>query len=58
MRVIFLAATILCLMEMAASAQPSKINPRPDATSVEGPAGTSAEPSKMNQNPDALASRG
>jgi hypothetical protein len=49
MRVIFLAATMLCLMEMAASAQPSKMNPNPDAIGVEGPTGTSAEPSKMNQ---------
>ena len=47
MRAIFLAATILCFTELAASAQPSKMNPNPNATGVEGPAGTSAEPSKM-----------
>lgn len=58
MRVIFLAATILCLMEMAASAQPSKMNPSPDATGVEGPTGTSAEPSKMNKSPDATGVEG
>jgi hypothetical protein len=36
MRVIFLAASILCLMGMTASAQPSKMNPNPEATGVEG----------------------
>ena len=35
MRVIFLAATMLCLMGMAASAQPSKMNPNP-TPGVEG----------------------
>ena len=58
MRAIFLAATILCFTGLAASAQPSKMNPNPDATGVEGPAGTSAEPSKMNPNPDATGVEG
>ena len=54
MRAIFLAATILCFTGLAASAQPSKMNPNPDATGVEGPTGTSAEPSKMNPNPSGV----
>src|SRR6476469_11029671 len=58
MRAFFLAATILCFTGLAASAQPSKMNPNPDATGVEGPAGTSAEPSKMNPNPDATGVEG
>ena len=58
MRAIFLAATILCFTGLAASAQPSKMNPNPDATGVEGPAGTSAEPSKMTQSPAAASVEG
>jgi hypothetical protein len=54
MRAFFLAATILCFTGLAASAQPSKMNPNPDATGVEGPAGTSAEPSKMTPNPSGV----
>ena len=58
MRVSFLAATMLCLMEMAASAQPSKMNPNPDAAGVEVPTGVLAQPSKMNQSPDATSVEG
>jgi hypothetical protein len=54
MRVIFLAATLLCLMGMAASAQPSKMNPHPDATGVERLTQASPQPSKMNQNPSGV----
>jgi hypothetical protein len=54
MRVILLAATILCFTGLAASAQPSKMNPSPDATGAEGPTGTSAEPSKMDQSPSGV----
>jgi hypothetical protein len=54
MRVILLAATMLCLMGMAASAQPSKMNPSPDATGVEGQTGAMAQPSKMNPIPSSV----
>src|SRR6476646_6167869 len=54
MRAIFLAATILCFTGLAAAAQPSKMNPHPDATGAEGPTGTSEEPSKMNPNPSGV----
>jgi len=50
MRVIFLAATMLCLMGMAASAQPSKMNPSSAATGAEGMA-ANAQSSKMKPNP-------
>jgi hypothetical protein len=54
MRVILLAATMLCPMGMAASTQPSKMNPSPNATGVEGPTGASTQPSKMNPIPSGL----
>jgi hypothetical protein len=41
------------LMGMAASAQPSKMTPSPDAAGVEGLAAASAQPSKMTPNPEA-----
>jgi hypothetical protein len=58
MRVIFLAATLLCFMGMAASAQPSKMNPHPDATGVERLTEASAQPSKMTPNPEATGVEG
>jgi hypothetical protein len=58
MRVIFLAATLLCCMGMAASAQPSKMNPHPDATGVERLTEASPQPSKMNPNPEARGVEG
>lgn len=53
MRVIFLAATLLCFMGMAASAQLSKMNPHPDATGVERLTEVSPQPSKMTPTPEA-----
>jgi hypothetical protein len=58
MRVIFLAATLLCFTGMAASAQPSKMNPHPDATGVERLTEASPQPSKMTPNPEATGVEG
>jgi hypothetical protein len=62
MRVIFLAATMLCLMGMAASAQPSKMTSSP-AAGVEGLTGAvetaaNAQPSKITPNPEATSVEG
>jgi hypothetical protein len=54
MRVVSLAATLLCCMGMTASAQPSKMNPHSDAIGVERLAEASPQPSKMNPNPSGV----
>ncbi len=58
MRAIFLAATLLCLMGTAVSAQPSKMNPSPDASRVGDLTRASVQPSKMNPTPGSASVEG
>jgi hypothetical protein len=52
MRVILLAASVLCLMGGAVSAQPSKMNPSPGNSGAEALTTVSVQPSKMNPSPE------